>query len=577
MIAWFLGMALAQPVPFDEVAETLAAQTGGAIVPVQGADAPEGFEAVHSSPPAWEAHPARAPWDDQGVFAFDVEAWLAHTGDPDFMASKRRFYGELDFLTYEQVHERPWPYLAAWQELFHPPIQSLDLPLEVYTGDLFGPERPNVDDAAWFEPAFQERLDASTQTELTQGNDLTLLDSDHAFREKLRMVKAAKESLYVSVMFFGCDETSDELAEAMKERAAAGVDVRLLTEGVYRRSLGERCADRMIMGGVKVASAGAALSRSAPEAVLHYKVWIRDGEELIEGGTNILDYENKGTGYNFLDRDTDLHITGPMVADAEEGFLLAWDRWSKDTEGDEARLEAIAAKKEQQRRDGVRGAANYGTWLSDPEQRMDGVCRLAMQSLMIERHAIAPIIEAHLEATRHQVVMVSPAMFDYEHDPDDQIGRLMHLVQGRTAADDPRVVILSNGRGGASGELGIWLIRHGWNNRLAGRTVWSDTLFQFMEMTRRRASLRNRAGAMSVLDKNPNVEIWNYFQHLHTKTWLFDRQVTVVGSWNLDLNSADKNYENAAVCMDADLRDAIERDFTDAIVNSIPVTSANGQ
>jgi phosphatidylserine/phosphatidylglycerophosphate/cardiolipin synthase-like enzyme len=67
-----------------------------------------------------------------------------------------------------------------------------------------------------------------------------------------------------------------------------------------------------------------------------------------------------------------------------------------------------------------------------------------------------------------------------------------------------------------------------------------------------------------------------YFQHLHTKTWLFDRQVSVVGSWNLDENSADLNYENAVVCLDDGLRDALERDFTRALVNSIPVASRNG-
>lgn len=575
MIVWLTALALAQTVSFDEVADRLDAISGGAITPVDGADRPPGFEIVRTSPPAWLARPERPPWEDQGLFTFDVETWLDHTGHDTFLESKVDFYGQLDFLTYEQMHERPYPYLAAWQELFHPPIQSLDLPLETYT-DLFGPERPDTSDAAWFQADFQEDLDRATQTELTRGNTMTLLDSDIAFHEKLRMVREAEERLYVSVMFFGCDETSDALAEAMKERAAAGVDVRLLTEGVYRRSLGERCADRLIAGGVKVASAGAALKRSSPEAVLHYKVWIRDGEELIEGGSNILDYENKGTGYNFLDRDTDLHVTGPMVTDAEEGFLLAWDRWSRDTDGDDDRQTELEAEKQRQRDEGLRGAEHYEAWLSDPDQRMDGVCRIAMQAMMNERHAIAPIVEAHLAATREQVVMVSPAMFDDEYDTSTQIGRLMDLLHRRDQPDDPRVVILSNGRGGASGELGIWLLRKAWFNRLGGRRVWSNTLFQFLEVTRRRASLRNRAGALAVLEDNPRVEIWNYFQHLHTKTWLLDREVTVVGSWNLDLNSADKNYEQAVICLDADLRDAIERDFTDALVNSIPVTSANG-
>lgn len=576
MIALWLAVSApaAETHTFDEVAAELAEHTGGAIVPT-GAPGPPAFVIDPRPVPSWRAVPPRPPWEDTDLFRFDVAKWLEHTGAATLVDGKRAFYAELAFLHHEQLHERPWPYLAAWQELFHPPLAELELPLSAYT-PWFGPgQRPEPEDPPWFDPAFQERLDAESQTELTRGNGLTLLGSDEAFHEKLRMIREATESLYVSVMFFGCDETSDALADAMAERAAAGVDVRLITEAVYRSSLSRRCTDRLILRGIRVANADAALRPSTAQAVLHYKVWIRDGEELIQGGANILDYENLGDGTNFMDRDTDLHVTGPMVADATEAFLLAWDRWSDETDGDEARLQAVRAEMEAQRQAGDRGAAHYATWLADPEQRMDGLCRLALQDLMAERHAIAPLIEAHLEAARHQVVLVAPAMDDAAHDPETRIGRLMALIEERDGPEDPKLIVLSNGRGGGAGELGIWLRRHHWWYRSLGNRFWPPLMRQYQELVSIRAGLRNRRGAVALQERNPNAEVWLYFQHLHTKTWLFDGQVTVVGSWNLDRNSADLNHENASVCYDAGLRDAIERDFTWALTNAIPVVAAD--
>ena len=72
------------------------------------------------------------------------------------------------------------------------------------------------------------------------------------------------------------------------------------------------------------------------------------------------------------------------------------------------------------------------------------------------------------------------------------------------------------------------------------------------------------------LDKHPNINLWLYFQYMHSKVYIFDRLVSVVGSWNFDGFSANKSPETMLFCLDDHLRDQLEESMIRDISNSIP-------
>jgi phosphatidylserine/phosphatidylglycerophosphate/cardiolipin synthase-like enzyme len=71
------------------------------------------------------------------------------------------------------------------------------------------------------------------------------------------------------------------------------------------------------------------------DRMFHNKIWIRDGEEAVLGGMNVLDCENDA---------------------------------------------------------GVRGSENYARWLGNPETRMNGICRTAVQGDNAEPQRIITLL-----------------------------------------------------------------------------------------------------------------------------------------------------------------------------------------
>src|ERR1035437_3433107 len=95
-------------------------------------------------------------------------------------------------------------------------------------------------------------------------------------------------------------------------------------EKLYMGTLFRSCANRLRNGGVDVVLVGDQLKLKSLLAFFHVKLWIRDGEEAIVGGQNIVRYENNSTGFNNLNRDTDVLVQGPAVTDFLHEYLDLW-------------------------------------------------------------------------------------------------------------------------------------------------------------------------------------------------------------------------------------------------------------
>lgn len=177
--------------------------------------------------------------------------------------------------------------------------------------------------AFFFEDTGDELFEASF------GNRLEVLsDGEDTFRELIKRLGDAEESIYITSYILGRDETGAEIMRVLTEKAAQGVHVCLLLDavGTFKRS---RSVFR------KFREAGGRLSFFMPVFSLpfmrgranlrnHRKIVIIDRKTGIVGGMNLateyMGYEESDTRWC----DLSLRVEGPAVDDLFEVFRSDW-------------------------------------------------------------------------------------------------------------------------------------------------------------------------------------------------------------------------------------------------------------
>ncbi|MBI4564091.1 MAG: cardiolipin synthase ClsB [Planctomycetes bacterium] len=168
---------------------------------------------------------------------------------------------------------------------------------------------------------------------LRPGHRLTLhRDGAEAYPRMLQAIRDAQQSVLLETYLFADDATGRRFADALAERAKAGIDVRILYDAV-----GSRTTDHAFFGdlrarGVKVVSfhplvrwfAGLTFGRRN-----HRKLLVVDGRVAFVGGLNISrEYASTADG-GLGWRDTLVEIEGPCVLELQGTFLELWTRVRK--------------------------------------------------------------------------------------------------------------------------------------------------------------------------------------------------------------------------------------------------------
>jgi cardiolipin synthase len=163
----------------------------------------------------------------------------------------------------------------------------------------------------------------------TGGNALRLcLRNEDAADELLRLIRGARHRLLLSVFSFEADAAGERILEAMRERAAAGVQVRMLVDGYGSMNLAAPGLRRLQAAGGRVARyrplAHAGSVRGAFNYRNHRKMVIADGAEAWVGGRNLaLKYlATSADGSHWT--DLSLVVAGPAAALFESVFRSDW-------------------------------------------------------------------------------------------------------------------------------------------------------------------------------------------------------------------------------------------------------------
>ncbi|QNP67310.1 phospholipase D-like domain-containing protein [Streptomyces genisteinicus] len=230
----------------------------------------------------------------------------------------------------------------------------------------------------------RRRLERLLGIAATEGNALLpLRNGDEIFAAMLDSIRAAEHTIDMMTFVYWRGDIARQFAEALADRAGAGVRVRLLLDGFGSRLIEPDLLDLMDRSGVEVAwfRKPLYLSPLKQNHRCHRKVLVVDESVAYTGGVGIAE-EWCGDARNENEwRDTHVQVRGPAVDGIAAAFSQNWaechdclfderDRFvTHDTQGD-----AVVQV--------VRGSASFG-W-----QDMQTLIRVMLESAQ-ERFRLA--------------------------------------------------------------------------------------------------------------------------------------------------------------------------------------------
>jgi cardiolipin synthase len=153
-----------------------------------------------------------------------------------------------------------------------------------------------------------------------------LIDGEAAFDAMLAAMAAAEHCLLVQFFIFHDDNLGRRVQQLLLQRAAAGVRVCVLFDGVGSHDLPGHYVDTLRAGGVAIHPFATRRWRNRFQLNFrnHRKIVVVDGTYAFVGGLNVGD-EYLGLKPPLAPwRDTQLELQGPVVTDLQQLFAEDW-------------------------------------------------------------------------------------------------------------------------------------------------------------------------------------------------------------------------------------------------------------
>jgi cardiolipin synthase A/B len=196
----------------------------------------------------------------------------------------------------------------------------------------------------------------------------------------LAAVRAARHNINFETYIYWSGAIGREFAEALAERASAGVQVQVLIDWVGSQKMDEALLDRMQLAGVTVERYHPLhwynLARMNNRT--HRKLLIVDGEVGFTGGVGIADIWQGDASDPGHWRDSHYRLQGPAVAQMQAAFM---DNWIKATGN-------VLQGKEYFPELPVAGTASAQVFTSSPTGGGDSMLMMYLLSLTAAEHTI---------------------------------------------------------------------------------------------------------------------------------------------------------------------------------------------
>lgn len=183
------------------------------------------------------------------------------------------------------------------------------------------------------EPTFERCMSHLLGPPLVPGNRIvSLLNGDQIFPAMLDAIGAAQKTITFETYIYWSGKVGQQFAEALRDRAQAGVRVHILLDWVGSAKLDEDALEAMRRGGVEVEKYRPLrwYNLSRFNSRTHRKILVVDGQIGFIGGVGIADqWLGNADGPDHW-RDSHFQLEGPAVAHLQAAFL---DNWIKTRSG----------------------------------------------------------------------------------------------------------------------------------------------------------------------------------------------------------------------------------------------------
>ncbi len=181
------------------------------------------------------------------------------------------------------------------------------------------------------DPQFARAMGNLLGPGIVAGNQVTeLLNGDQIFPPMLQAIKGAQQSITFETYIYWSGEIGRQFADALSERARAGVKVHVLLDWVGSSKIDASFIEQMENAGVEIRKFHKPhwYNFARMNNRTHRKLLVVDGRTGFTGGVGIApNWTGSGQDAEHW-RDTHFKVTGPVVAQMQSTFL---DNWLKVT------------------------------------------------------------------------------------------------------------------------------------------------------------------------------------------------------------------------------------------------------
>ena len=272
--------------------------------------------------------------------------------------------------------------------------------------------RPVAHAYAVADPQFARTMGVLLGPPLLEGNRIeTLLNGDEIFPAMLAAIRGARRTITFETYIYWSGRVGKEFADALSERARAGVKVHVLLDWVGSQKIDEEMLDGMRAAGVEIKHYHAlhwyTIDRLNNRT--HRKILVADGRVAFTGGVGIADEWSGHAEDPKHWRDTHYRVEGPAVAHMQAAFNDNWVKVSGSVLDGDAyfpRLEPVGTHRAQMFKSSPDGGSEsmhlmYLLSVASAAKTID----LAMAYFVPDELALRAIEDALARGVRVRIIM----------------------------------------------------------------------------------------------------------------------------------------------------------------------------
>jgi cardiolipin synthase len=177
------------------------------------------------------------------------------------------------------------------------------------------------------DPGFMRAAEALTNAPISWGDEAELLiNGDRIFPAYLETIRGAQRTLCLTTYVYWRGDIARDVAEALCERARAGIEVNVIVDAVGGMQMESALIDAMTDAGVRVVRFRPPRIYAARRLAnrTHRKLLVADGEVGLVGGVGIAEEWTGDAEDPDHWRDTHVRVRGPVVRGLFGAFAENW-------------------------------------------------------------------------------------------------------------------------------------------------------------------------------------------------------------------------------------------------------------